>query len=149
MNWGNKLLLVFAAFGGMISYMVYRCMQTPVDLVNKDYYRDELVYQEVIDGSQKANALSGKLKLRQEAGIISLQLPEEMKNTGSGLKGTIFFYCPSDATKDRRLLLQTDSVARQEIGIEGKALRPGHYTVKVQWENKGIHYFSEQPFFVQ
>jgi hypothetical protein len=149
MNWGNKLLLVFAAFGGMISYMVYRCMQTPVDLVNKEYYRDELVYQEVIDGSKKANALSGKLKLRQEAGIISLQLPEEMKNTGTGLKGNIFFYCPSDVTKDRHIILQPDSAARQEITTGDKALLPGHYTVKVQWENKGIRYFTEQPFLVQ
>lgn len=145
MNWGNKLLLVFAAFGGMISYLVYRCMQTPVDLVNKEYYRDELVYQQVIDGSQKANALSGKLKLQQEAGRISLQLPEEMKNTG--IKGTIFFYCPSDAAKDRHLLLQTDSAARQEIG--GGELQPGHYTLKVQWESKGVHYFTEQPFIRQ
>ena len=40
-----------------------RCMQTPVDLVSEHYYKDELAYQQVIDGTRKANALSGKVGL--------------------------------------------------------------------------------------
>jgi len=144
MNWGNKLLLVFAVFGCMIGYMVYRCMQTPVDLVNKEYYRDELAYQKVIDGSHRANALSGRLRLQQVPGTISLQLPEEMK--ARSVKGTIVFYCPSDVTRDRHWPLQVDADARQEIS--SRAVLPGHYTVKVQWESGGIQYFIEQPLTV-
>lgn len=137
-------MLVFVVFGGMIGYMVYRCMQTPVDLVNKEYYRDELVYQKVIDGTHKANALSGKLRLQQLPGGISLQLPEEMKATV--VKGTIVFYCPSDAARDRHWPLQVDTDARQEIS--NRDVLPGHYTVKVQWESGGIQYFVEQPLTV-
>ena len=144
MNWGNKLLLVFVAFGGMIGYMVYRCMQTPVDLVNKEYYRDELAYQNVIDGSHRANALSGKLRLQQLPGMIALQLPGEMKATG--IKGTIQFYCPSDVTRDRHWPLRVDAGARQEIPIQD--VLPGHYSVKVQWESGGVTYFVEQPLTV-
>ena len=136
--------MVFVLFGSMISYMVYRCVQTPVNLVNKEYYRDELVYQDVIDGTNKANALSGKIKLEQEQGRISVQLPPEMKN--GALKGNIIFYCPSDAAKDRKLPLAADSAARQEIAAH--ELAPGFYKVKIEWENRGIHYFSEQPFTV-
>src|SRR5450631_3959627 len=106
MNWGNRLLFVFIAFSGMISYMVFRCMETPVNLVNKEYYRDELAYQDLIDGAKKANGLSGKVTVRQEAATISLQLPPEMKNLE--LKGTVFFYCPSDMSRDRHLNLETD-----------------------------------------
>jgi hypothetical protein len=145
MNWGNKLLLVFAVFGGMISYMVYRCMQTPVNLVNKEYYKDELVYQQVIDGARKANALSGKVKLQQEAAAISLQFPVEMKS--GEVRGTVLFYCPSDKAKDRQLPLILDAGARQEIGTS--YFLPGHYNVKIRWENKGVAYFTEEPFTIQ
>lgn len=128
----------------MISYMVYRCMQTPVDLVAKEYYRDELVYQDVIDGTRKANALSGKVILQEGPETISLQLPAEMKNTG--VEGSILFYCPSDMAKDRRLPLQVDAGARQEIS--NRHVLPGHYLVKIRWESRGVRYYTEQPLVI-
>ena len=128
----------------MISYMVFRCMETPVNLVNKEYYRDELAYQDLIDGAKKANGLSGKVTVRQEAATISLQLPPEMKNLE--LKGTVFFYCPSDMSRDRHLNLETDASARQEFNT--RLFLPGHYTVKVRWEGRGVEYFAELPFVI-
>ena len=143
-NWGNKLLLVFAVFGGMISYMVYRCMQTPVDLVAKEYYKDELTYQQVIDARQKASALSGEVALRQAAEAITVTLPEEMRN--AGVKGSIQFYCPSDAGRDRRFAMQLDAMASQEIST--RLVKAGRYTVRIQWESNGVRYFEEKPFVV-
>jgi len=49
MNWGNKLVLVFIVFGAFIGYLVYQAVNTKYDLVSKDYYKDELRYQEKID----------------------------------------------------------------------------------------------------
>lgn len=145
MNWGNKLLLVFVLFGGMISYMVWQCILIPVDLVNKEYYRDELVYQRVVDGTKRANALSSSVRMQQEEDSIRLQWPEEMKHTA--LKGSILFYCASDAAKDRRLSLQVDSTGRQMISTG--VLMPGRYIVKIQWSEGEAEYFSEQPFTIQ
>jgi hypothetical protein len=146
MNWGNKLILVFIVFGSMISYMVYRCMQTPVNLVSEQYYKDELAYQTVIDGTRQANALSGKLVLVQEAGeTVRLTLPNDMR--GKAAEGAIFFYCPSDVSRDRRIPLKVDAVGEQLIG---KGIVPeGHYTVKVSWQAAGVNYFMEQPFVIQ
>ncbi|HMI64178.1 MAG TPA: FixH family protein [Puia sp.] len=145
MNWGNKLLLVFVVFGGMISYMVYRCMRTPVDLVSNQYYKDELAYQKVIDGSRQANALSARVVLEHVTGAVRLTLPMEMK--GKAVKGRIVFYCPNDVTRDRSFPLGTDGSGRQEI-VSG-AVPNGHYTVKVSWESGGVDYFMEQPFVIQ
>jgi hypothetical protein len=146
MNWGNKLILVFIVFGGMISYMVYRCMETPVNLVSEQYYKDELAYQTVIDGTRQANGLSGKLVLAQEAGeVVRLTLPDEMR--GRAAEGGIFFYCPSDVSRDRRIPLKVNAVGEQVIG---KGMVPGgHYTVKVSWQAAGVNYFVEQPFVMQ
>jgi hypothetical protein len=146
MNWGNKLIFVFVVFGSMISYMVYRCMRTPVNLVSEQYYKDELAYQTVIDGTRQANALSGKLMLEQGAGeTVRLILPRDMR--GKAVEGAIFFYCPSDVSRDRRISLKVDAVGEQVIG---KGMVPdGHYTVKVSWQATGVHYFMEQPFVIQ
>lgn len=140
------MILVFIVFGGMISYMVYRCMQTPVNLVSEQYYKDELAYQTVIDGTRQANALSGKLVVAQDAGeAVRLTLPEDMR--GKAVEGAIFFYCPSDLTRDRRIPLKVDAMGEQVIG---KGMVPGgHYTVRVTWRATGVNYFIEQPFVLQ
>ena len=145
LNWGNKLILVFVVFGAMISYMVYRCMQTSVDLVAREYYKDELSYQQVIDARQRAEKLSGKVDFRQEGPRLALYMPKEMQHTE--LKGTIQLYCPSDAGKDRRFALQVDDTGRQNIGMD--QIRPGRYTVRVQWQGGGEQYYVEEPLTIQ
>jgi hypothetical protein len=140
MNWGNKLLLVFALFGGGISYMVYRCMQTPVDLVSKDYYKDELTYQYVIDGAHRAAALSAQPLLSAIPAGVHIQLPPEMKR--HSLSGRIRFYCAADAGRDRDIVLAPGPDGSQTIPKE--TLLPGQYTVSISWETGGTNYFSQQ-----
>ena len=139
------MVIVFLAFGGMISFMVYRCMQTPVDLVAREYYKDELNYQQVIDASQRAGRLSGKVNLRQEETRLALYMPKEMEHMQ--LTGSIQLYCPSDAGKDRRFVLQTDDAGRQYIGMD--QVRPGRYTVRVQWQDRGEQYYVEEPLTIR
>ncbi|MBN8852017.1 MAG: hypothetical protein BGO55_26295 [Sphingobacteriales bacterium 50-39] len=145
LNWGTLLILVFLAFGGMISYMVYRCMQTPVDLVATEYYKDELSYQQVIDARQRADSLSGKVDIRQDGAGLTLYMPKEMEH--EALTGSIQLYCPSDAGKDRRFALHVDDAGRQNIGMD--QVRPGRYTVRVQWQGRGEQYYVEEPFTIQ
>ncbi|HVV03712.1 MAG TPA: FixH family protein [Puia sp.] len=145
LNWGNKLILVFLVFGGMISFMVFRCMQTPVDLVAAEYYKDELGYQQVIDARQRAQGLSGKVDLRQEAAGLTLHMPKEMEHTQ--LTGSIQLYCASDAGKDRRFVLQVDDTGRQFIGMD--QVRPGSYTVRVQWRGRGEQYYVEESLTIR
>jgi hypothetical protein len=142
MNWGNKLLLVFVVFGSGISYMVYRCMRTPVDLVSAEYYKDELAYQHVIDGTRQADALSGKVQLVSMGGRIRLLLPAEMRD--KPVTGTIQFYCPYDETRDRNIPLHADAEGVQDI--PPGQVTPGNYTVKVSWETGSTGYYHEQSF---
>ena len=145
MNWGNRLLLVFIVFGGGISYMVYRCMQTPVDLVSTQYYKDELAYQRVIDGKRQADALSARPMLSRSGEGLRLQMPVEMKHRE--VRGTISFYCAADASRDREVALAPEPDGSQEIA--SAVVRPGHYVVKVNWTASGVGYFSEQPFVIR
>jgi hypothetical protein len=139
MNWGYKLLFAFIVFAGMMSYMVIRSFQSNFELVEKDYYKSELVYQQVIDGTDRANTLSASPEIKQSGGIITLQMPEEMKN--KSLSGSILFYCAYDSKKDKKILLATDKNGTQVLT---HILTPGNYTVKIDWNKEGENYYSEK-----
>ena len=57
MNWGRSLILVFIVFAAFMGYLVYRASGTHFDLVSKEYYKDELRYQDKIDGFRNAAAM--------------------------------------------------------------------------------------------
>ena len=144
MNFGNKLLLVFAVFAGLMSYMVYRCFSVPVDLVSNEYYKDEIAYQQVIDGTKNANALHDKATVKESATDVVIQLPDEMKN--HTVKGTVLFYCPSNMENDRHINLATDAGGKQAIDI--KKFSKGNYTVKIDWTDASTHFYTERPLTI-
>jgi len=145
LNWGNKLLLVFAAFGIMMSYLVYRCMHTSYDLVSKDYYKEELTYQQVIDDAGRAGKLSQAIQMEQWKDNIQVCFPPEMKQTV--ISGTIYFYCAANAARDKKVSINTNVLAIQNISR--RALLPGPYTVKINWESNSKQYYSEQYLLVR
>ena len=49
MNWGQKIILAYLTFIILLVVMAYQSFNTKVDLVAKDYYRQELAYQERIE----------------------------------------------------------------------------------------------------
>jgi hypothetical protein len=140
MNWGQKLIMVFVVFASGMIYLAYRCMHVSTELVSKEYYKDELRYQDVIDATRTANALSERVKLIQHDGAITIQLPAEMKN--QKVAGTIWFYCASDATLDRHIRVDINSQTCQQINKT--LLSPGFYTVKFDWTSNNKHYYTEQ-----
>ncbi|MDX2048387.1 MAG: FixH family protein [Chitinophagaceae bacterium] len=139
MNWGNKLLITFIVFGAGISYLVYRSLNTSFELVEKDYYKNELQYQQVIDGTKRANALASPVKLQKSGDQIVLHLPEEMKN--KDILGDVWFYCAYDSRKDRKFTLNTDAEGSQSF--HSSSILPGNYTVKIKWNENGKNYYSE------
>jgi FixH len=140
MNWGNKLLLTFLVFGAGMTYLVYRSVSTNYELVEKDYYKQELRYQQVIDGTNRVNQLSTAVKIEQTDGGIILELPQEMKE--KNISGDVLFYCAYDQKKDKKFLLQTGTTGVQVF--QTSSIAPGSYTVKINWSNEGKNYFAEK-----
>ena len=139
LNWGHKLTIFICAFAGMIILLVYKCTQTNFDLVTKEYYKDELVYQQVIDGTKLANSLSSKTTVALDESNINIQFPQEMK--GQTLSGTAWFYCPADARRDKKIALSVNAEALQQLSRQ--QFLPGRYTVKLSWSADGKQYYSE------
>lgn len=144
MNWGNKLLIAFVVFAGGIIYLVYRTTQTNYDLVEKDYYKKELAYQQQINGAREANNLSAQITLSQNKEGIRLQLPEEMK--GRAVSGDVWFYCAYDKKMDKKFNLKTDESLTQLFSAG--MIKPGNYTVKINWTDNNKTYYSEKTITV-
>jgi hypothetical protein len=144
MNWGNKLLLTFNVFGTGMLYLVYRSVHTNYELVEKDYYKTELRYQQVIDGTNRVNQLSSAVTLEQNSDGIVLQLPQEMKK--QSVSGDIWFYCAYDEKKDKKFALQVNADGIQQF--QSAAILPGNYIVKINWISEGKNYFSEKKLTV-
>ena len=140
MNWGNKLLITFVVFGSGMLFLVYRSVTTNFELVDKEYYKNELRYQQVIDGVKRANALSDVVKLTPTDKGLELQLPAEMNN--QKIAGTVHFYCAYDALKDKKFELKTDATGMQVLNA--KQIAAGSYTVKINWNAGGEEYYTEK-----
>jgi hypothetical protein len=143
MGWGNRILILFIAFAAGMSYLVYRSMHVDFQLVEKDYYKSELQYQDVIDGTNRVNRLSSAVKIEQTKSGIELQLPAEMKN--ETVTGEVWFYCAYDKDKDKKVNLNSTG---NIYLINASEIQPARYTVKINWTCKGKNYFSEKQLTV-
>lgn len=73
MNWGYKILTVYIIFVAGILFLVFKSSFQKQDLVVHDYYEQELKFQQRIDETERANALSADVKylIREKEIIIS------------------------------------------------------------------------------
>jgi nitrogen fixation protein FixH len=145
MNWGYKLFFTFVVFAGLMSFLVYKALHTDFQLVEKEYYKSELRYQEVIDGTNRVNALSSPVIVSQDEKNIHLQMPAEMKN--KNVKGSIWFYCAYDAARDVKLDLKPGDDGIQLVSRS--LITQGNYLVKIQWKLGEKNYYNQQEIVVQ
>ncbi|HSU50249.1 MAG TPA: FixH family protein [Segetibacter sp.] len=143
MTWGTKLLLVFTAFALLMSTLVYMCMKQKFELVSKDYYKDELRYQDKIDGMNNANKI-GNVLIQENQENVSIQLPKEVQ--GLALKGQATFYCTVNSLNDRTLPLEVNDEGF--MLISKTKLAKAKYLVKLNWQIGNDLYYTEKKLSV-
>lgn len=144
LNWGHKVMIGFLAFASMIVYLVVQSMNTHYDLVSKEYYKEELQYQQVIDGTSRANLLSSHTTITQTNDRLTVQLPNEMQQ--KTITGSILFYSIDNSQKDKKISLQADGNGAQTI--DSRSFIPGRYTAKINWKSDGKQYYTEVPVII-
>ncbi len=144
MSWGNKLIIVFVVFAGLIGTLVYKSMNTKFELVTKDYYKDELRYQDKIDGKANAAKLSSITVTQNESQIV-IALPKEME--GFVIDGELWFYCQTDAAKDVRIAWNAKSSNQQPVSK--KDIQKGKYLLKFSWKSGNDNYYVEKEVIVE
>ena len=140
MNWGTKIVFSFIAFAGLIITMVVISMRQDVSLVAKDYYVQEIAYQDQIDKIQNQKALESEptIKLSQEFVEVSMNTVFD--------EGTIHFFRPSDASQD--MLVKLDKRVSEAHKIDRANFSTGKWLVKLNWKHAGEAYYYEQNIYV-
>ena len=81
MNWGWKIVIIFAGFVTMVLVMVFMAVQEDFHLVADNYYEKEIKYQGEIDRIKNARSLSKKIEINYlpKDEIVLFRYPQDQK----------------------------------------------------------------------
>ena len=143
MSWGYKILFVYIAFVGLILFLVLKASFQKDDLVTKDYYAQELKYQERIDEKQRTNALSAELRYAFKEGKLHITFPKDF--SGQTIIGNVLLYCPSDEQKDMK---QHFTLQGNLLTLDIPANYEGLFELHISWLWDGKQYYYEEKLFL-
>ena len=138
----RRLLIGAAMFMLFIIVLVIGCMRQDFFLVAKDYYRDEINYQQHIDKVNNTQSSQKTVNLENQvgAGYINLQFPP-VAGRNKRVAGEITLFRPSDARKDIVIQVNLDSKNRQVINTGN--LDKGLWKIKIDWSESGEPYYDD------
>jgi hypothetical protein len=137
MTWGKWIIVSFVLFAGFIATLVTVCMRQDVNLVSKDYYKEELAYQEQIARMNNTNQLDAKPIIRQSGDFVEVEFAHFHKIENGSLK----LFRPSDPRLDKAFVLPSTGSNKQSFSTTG--LGRGMYRARMQWLMDGKEYYIE------
>lgn len=123
----------------MMIFMVMRASSEKVELVTKNYYEEELKYQQRIDQQRMADSLHLRPEWTVGNGRVSMRIPSA--GHAEEVSGTVTFYCPSDAGKD--FSYPFTGWADSSLMISHPGLAHSLYRVNVEWRQDSHLLLSE------
>lgn len=137
MNWGKCIIVAFVLFAGFIATLVTVCMRQEVSLVSKEYYKEELAYQEHIVRINNANDLIEKPIIKGVGDFIEVDFNQFDRVE----KGELKLFRPSDSNMDKSFPIPANEASKQIFSV--KDLHPGLYRARMSWIMNGKEYYIE------
>jgi len=137
-SWGTKIAILYLSFVALIVTLVVSSMHQKFDLVSKDYYKQEIEYQHVIDASKNQANLSAPVAITKTNNEVLVNFPRDFKN--KSISGTIQFYSPVDASMDKQFNI---AAVNNSMAINNKYLRKTNYKIKISWQAGSKNYYQE------
>lgn len=138
MSIAKWITLSFILFAGFIATLVIVCMRQDISLVSKDYYKEELAYQNQIERLNNTAALVIKPSIHLTNHALHLTLD----TTVAIERGEVTIFCPSNASMDRTFLVSATKGLHQNFDLTG--LQAGMYRVKFSWSMHGKDFYHEE-----
>lgn len=137
-NWGYKLVISLVIFAGIMATMVTLAMKERIDLVSRDYYREEIEYQDQIDSYQNTlNESAIDINIDQTEKLLKLKFNHFLDS------GEIHLFRPSNAEEDIRIKIQINEQGNQVIPYGN--LNAGFWRIKINWiANSNSYYFEKE-----
>jgi len=138
---GNILLIGFGGLLIMMGVLVYLSIKQDIPMVSKNYYEQELEYQDKLDAMNNADAYDKQFTLTIAENKVLIQLPQAL--SGSIQQGTAYFYCPANEAMDHTVQLAASgnglyTFSRSELRAES-------YIVKLSFVAGEKSYYKEMP----
>jgi hypothetical protein len=142
MNFGKWIVVAFILFAIFIGTLVTVCMRQDINLVSKNYYNDELAYQNQIERISNANRLVIKPRITKVDGKLQVSFSDGFKIQ----KGQLRLFCPSNPKLDTDFSISPTDGNTQLFEIA--SLHPGMYKAKLLWTMEGKEYFTEEVIYI-
>ncbi len=144
-RWPVGIAVIYGSFVILLLSALVVFNMNNIELVQDDYYADQVKYQEQIDRIARAKNLQKpvKIELQHEQQAVVLQFPEFF--SPDSLEGSITFYRPSSRALDYTLPLNLDQNRQQKLTVAN--LAKGLWKIKVAWEADGKDYYQEQTIY--
>lgn len=139
-NWGlwvvvSLILIVLFIVGNIIYFS-----NENFDLVTKNYYEQDLVFQKQIDKEKRTSELKDSMRIGREGKKITFDFPKDF--IGKKITGEIYFYKPADAKMDFKVPIATDDSLRQIVYVTKSG---GFWVAKLNWMvGDSTYYFEEE-----
>lgn len=147
MNWGAGIAWVIVLFAGLMICLVVYSFRQELNLVSKDYYNREILYQQQIDKIANTKSLRERplISYRADDRILKVRFPESLMR--KNIDGKVELYRPSDSRLDKYYPVDLDERGEQYINLS--ALLRGRWIVKLTWNDPEQGYYDELQIFIR
>ena len=141
-SWGTGIVLAFVAFIIFILYFVFLAStrnQANHDLVTREYYKEELAYQQEIDAQQNALKYAKETTFKKTTEGLIITFPEDFKFDNT--QGIVSLYRPSNKHLDFDLPV---SLSNTHLLIPDKQLVDGRWDIRISWSHHDQNYLIKE-----
>jgi|JI6StandDraft_1071083.scaffolds.fasta_scaffold770879_1 nitrogen fixation protein FixH len=136
---GNIVLVGFGAMILFMSYLVFQCTQNPSVMVSKNYYEQELKYQDIIDASANADFHKDSLTMNKQNGEVIFQIPNSINRDMKS--ASLQLYNRADDKKDRKIELTKNEQGLYSVNTTEWG--QGNYQLKLSIQTDTKQYYKE------
>ncbi len=141
-NWGTGIVIAFVLFIGFILFFVIRTFtlsEYQHDLVDEEYYKTELKYQEEIDKLTNLKNLDEKITFVKSEKGFEISFPSIFNTDNT--KGTVYFYRPSNKVLDFEVPLK---IVDTKMLISKENLVDGNWNVTIDFVSESKEYLFKK-----
>ncbi|MGC4235086.1 MAG: FixH family protein [Niabella sp.] len=142
MSWGYRVIIILVVFVAGIVSMVYISMRQTNEVVDANYYEQEMKYQSVIDAKKNLLALEDTVAIQTVEGYVQIHFPEAATTRLDS--GNIQFMRLSDSKNDKHIQMKEESGSLYKVPVA--SFPKGLYKVRINWSNDGTSYYHEQHY---
>ncbi|MEK7685929.1 MAG: FixH family protein [Verrucomicrobiota bacterium] len=140
--WPVAIIAFFALFISATLGLVIFTSFHRMELVSKDYYEQEIKYQDQIERLNRTQRIRSRVALSYDPVKQQITITMPPEHTRRHVEGRIHFYRPSAAGLDREVKLECGTDGLQVVNAAN--LRPGLWKVRVFWTAGQEEYFYDQ-----